>query len=268
VASGAISAFYTPRDKTVQLQYLKQPGGGSFQILRNQHGSLVTTINTHSETRGVGTFEFTLAPNEFQYTVNPLAGTPFTVLGQNNIRSTPGVRVHRAANGGWGVNNFLQRDFTFNQQLQLLDTDLVMVWLGQNDQSFTRTTYAERLNLLVNRIQSSVPDAEIVLIGTYDQGSELLEGVVEAMGDVATQRDLGFINIYGTAGDADFFNDNGYLDDGIHFSEAGGAYLGQFLFDAFMTDGASLENRTSGIPEPTSLLSVFAASALLSRRRG
>ena len=265
--TGPISAFYTPNDRTVQLQYVKQPGGGSFDILRNQHGALVTTINTNSAEKGVGTFEFSLNPGETQYTVMPGDATPFTVLGQNNTTEAPGVRVHRAANGGWGVNNFLQRDFTFNEQLGLLDTDMVMIWIGQNDQAYNRTSYAQRLNLLVDRVQSSAPGAEVVLVGTYDSGSPALPGLVEGMADVARARDLGFINIYETAGNAAFFNSNGYLDDGVHFSPAGGAYIGQLLFDAFLTDGQSL-TQSPFIPEPaTAGLLTMASAGLLRRRR-
>jgi hypothetical protein len=71
------------------------------------------------------------------------------------------------------------------------------------------------------------------------------------MSDVAGQRNLGFINIYKAAGDAAFFNSSGFLDDGVHFSHAGGQYLGQFLFDAFVSDGRSLVKKNGGI-SPTS----------------
>jgi len=266
VPGGPVSAFYTPKDRTVQLQYVRQPGGGSFQVMRNQQGALVATIDTNSRERSVGTFDFTLGAGESQYTILPLPGTPVTVLGQNNIRSTPGVRVHRGANGGWGVNNFLQRDYTFNQQLGILDTDLIMIWIGQNDQAYTRASYAQRINLLVDRVQASSPAAEIVLVGTYDQGSSALSGLVDGMYDVATARNLGFINLYGTAGNAAFFQANGYLDDGVHFSESGGAYVGQFLFDAFATDGVSLGQRQS-IPEPTGCVAMAFMGAGLFRRR-
>ena len=72
---------------------------------------------------------------------------------------------------------------------------------------------------------------------------------------------MGFINLYETAGDRQFFVDNNFLDDQIHFSWAGGEYMGQFLFDAFITDGLSL------VPEPATAVTVAMVAVLLTGRR-
>ncbi|HRK32810.1 MAG TPA: SGNH/GDSL hydrolase family protein [Tepidisphaeraceae bacterium] len=259
--AGANTAYFRPTNSRIELQYISQPGGGSFNVREGTNGAIVATINTNGAANQVQTFDYQLPASQTQYTIEPLRDGRVTILGQNNLSSETGVRVHRAANGGWGVNNFLTRDSTFDQQLALLGTDLVMIWLGQNDQAYNQVTYAQRVNSLVDRVQSSAPGAEIVLIGTYDQGSAALAGLVEGMADVASARGLGFINLYGTAGNAEFFNRNGYLDDGVHFSQAGGRYLGEFLYDAFVSDGASL------VPEPAALSALLVAGSLLLRRR-
>lgn len=281
------NSVFTPRNTEVELHYMTQPGGGSFQIRRGDFGAVHTTISTDGPAGGVATYRYTLNPGETQYSIVPAGGGSFTILGQNNLRASPGVRVHRAANGGWGVNNFLQRDGTFDQQLQLVDTDLFVVWIGQNDQGFTRQSYAPKINQLVDRLYAAVPDARILLIGTYDQGSSPLAGLVEAMADVAQARGLGFINLYRAAGDAAFFNGHGYLDDGIHFSPAGGEYLAELLYQAFISDGRSLRDPretvvptygvqfpTGGewaapsiIPEPATGLAGVVALAFLGGRR-
>ena len=68
--------------------------------------------------------EILIATNGFQGTWTAieygawLAGlmqSNVTLLGVNNKTETPGVRIHRAANGGWGIGNFVQRDWTFDQ---------------------------------------------------------------------------------------------------------------------------------------------------------
>lgn len=261
VTPASNTGYSTPIDRKIQLQYVTQPGGGSFRIREGSDGNAVTTISTNGPANRVQTFEYQLPQGQTRYTVEPLRDGAFTILGQNNVRDNGGARIHRGANGGWGVDNFLNRDSTFDQQLSLLGTDLVMVWLGQNDQAYTRTTYAAKINALVDRVQGSAPGAEVVLIGTYDQGAAALAGLVEGMADVAAARGVGFINVYGTAGNSAFFNSNGYLDDGVHFTPAGGAYLGNFLYDAFVSDGASL------VPEPTGLSVLLVAGAMLLRRR-
>jgi lysophospholipase L1-like esterase len=255
-------SYVTPQDRKLQLQYVTQPGGGSFMVRSGLDGAVVTTISTDGPADTVRTFDYTVPAEHTRYTLQPVGDGPFTVLGQNNLRDTPGVRVHRGANGGWGVENFLRRDSTFDQQLDAFGTDLVMLWIGQNDQSHTRESYAGKISALVERVQDAAPSAEIVLVGTYDSGSPQIAPLVDAMADVADARGLGFINVFDTAGDYATFISNGWLDDGVHFSPAGGEYLGRLLFDAFETDGASL------VPEPNAVALVgLAAGALLRRRR-
>ncbi len=56
--------------------------------------------------------------------------------------------------------------------------------------------------------------------------------------------DLGFIDLFHAAGDHAFFETHGMLLDGVHFTQAGGDYMGRLMFDAFWSDGASL---TAGV---------------------
>lgn len=278
-------AHMYPRDKYAEIQYISGPGRGSFELWSQaSNGTLITSISTNAPTTGLSKYNHALGPGENAFTFWPANDGSLTVLGVNSTNGQSGVRIHRAANGGWGVPNFLQRDWTFDAQIDAIEPELVMVWLGQNDQSYTRATYSTKLNQLVDRLQNDAPAAEIVLIGTYNQGSPLLAPLVEAMSDVAFARGLGFINIYKTAGDAAFFNANGYLDDGVHFSHAGGQYLGRFLYDAFVTDGRSLVSKVGkdrilefnealpivqtyrNVPEPISAAMLLVLGAAARRR--
>ncbi len=246
----ATSASFLQEDESSQLQYVAQPGGGSFtyDVYGTPHN-----VSTASTTVQLKSVTITGRPD---WATNPYwistAGTgTVTILGQENVTTNSGVRIDRTANGGWGVANFLQRDQTFDLQMKLVNPDLVTVWLGQNDQSYSRSDYGQKLTALLARIRTNVPNAEVVFIGTYDQGSPNLHQLVDAMADVAQTNDVGFINLFDTAGSAKFMNDMGYLADGIHFSQTGSAYMGDLLYQTFLTDGANLT------PEP-SCLSVLA----------
>jgi len=233
--------FLNARSSTVQVHYVAKPGGGSFRVDPVSVGT-VATLNCDSPVNEVRTFEYTFNGTFPRIWFQPLGNGQIVILGQNNIiQGASGVRIHRAANGGWGVGNFLQRNWTFDQQVGLVEPDLIMIWLGQNDGAlYNRTTYAIALNNLVNRLNASAPSAEVVLIGTYNSGVPQLANLVGAMQDVATARGIGFINLYEAAGDYQFFIDNPYLDDGVHFTHAGGRYLGRVLFNAFESDGKTL----------------------------
>jgi lysophospholipase L1-like esterase len=184
----------------------------------------------------------------------------------NLPNDNPGVRVHRASNGGWGVNQFLQRDWTFEQELRLLGTDMVMIALGANDTTIPPDHYVQKLGQLVDRVEAAVPDAEIVLVAPYDFGKPEVPRIAGAIEEVAARRRLGFINLYETAGNYAFFQQNGYLNDGLHFTTAGGAYVGNILAEAFRTNGANFTG-AAAVPEPGVALPALAAALLALRRR-
>ncbi len=219
--------------KFLTLMIAGEPGAGSVTIqpagfppvpLDGASGTNELRTATVANPGGLGNVSFTTAG-------------PATLLGVVLESGQPGVLVHRVANGGWGVNNYLQRDWTFDVQLGSLAPDLVYIWLGQNDQGTPEATYESKMNLLVDRVQAAAPGAKVVLVGTWNAGGASIPQLVGAMQNVAASRSLGFINIFAAGGPYDFFWSSGYLD-GWHFSPSGGVYIGQMMYDAFVTDGA------------------------------
>ena len=245
----------------VELHYVAQPGGGAFDLTLAPNGQPVTRIDTNAAAPQVRSFDYTFPAGIPQvFRVAPDGAGPVSLLGINRVYDTPGVRVHRASNGGWGTAQYLQRDFTFDQQLQRLGTDLVMVAVGVNDGFRTREDFVNQMNLLGDRIEAAAPDAEVLLVTPYNYGQPQSPVIAGAIEEVAAARGFGLINLYEAAGSYPFFQQNGYLSDGLHFSPSGGAYVGNMLFEAFRTNGASL-------PEPASLSLVAGASVLLLARR-
>ncbi len=235
--------FVAPWAPHSSLQYTAQPGGGNFSIYRMDGGVTVplAEISTNSSQNEVRTFDYTAPTGNGTYYLHPYGDGPVTFFGLQNTNNNPGVRVSRAANGGWTTGNFLQRNWSFAQQLPQVGGDLVMVMLGANDQNYyTADQFASNLNLLIDHIQAAAPSANIVLMGTYDGGTPALKDMTDAEGNVALSRGVGFINLYETAGNYQFWTSHNYLADGIHFSPAGGNYLGNLLYNAFLHDGATL----------------------------
>ena len=120
-----------------------------------------------------------------------------------------------------------------------MNPDLVMVWLGQNDSEFSGPQYRDGLRQFINRIHNTAPNSEIVLIGSYHNYGPWLPELVAAMQQVASEDGVGFINMFEAGGDYQFFQQSQYLADGVHFSVTSG-YLGNVLYNAFATNGASL----------------------------
>lgn len=224
----------------IDIHYIVQPGGGSFSISPTSQPPL-TFINTSHPTNAVRSWSHHFVPTDNRLMwYQPQGDGQICILGQNNKINAPGARMHRAANGGYGVGHFVLRDFSFDGQLQLLEPDLIFIWLGQNDSAYNFVGYVASMNNLVTRIKNTVPNAEIVLIGTYDSSAVHLPTIVSAVRQVASERGVGFLDIYDTGGLYAFYYLNGYLDDVVHFSHLGGRYIAQLLWKAWLSDGASL----------------------------
>lgn len=233
------SAYFTGRNSFLELHYLAQPGGGSATIAIPGMPSIV--LNTNAAETSLQTLSYTAPGADKQVWIYPNKNGVVTILGQINRTGLPGISFHRAANGGWGVENFIQRDFTFDRQIERVNPDVVLMWIGQNDQIYDRVTYVPRLNILIDRVRAAAPNVPILMIGTYNSGSPRILPLVQAVADVAEARGLGFIDLYHVAGTYEFFEFMGYLDDGLHFSDVGGQHIANLLYHAWHTDGASLE---------------------------
>jgi hypothetical protein len=120
--------------------------------------------------------------------LQPLGDGEITVLGHVNLEEGSGIRVHRAANGGYGVQNYLQRDASFDELLRLIDPDLVMIWLRTNDQRHTVEQYALLVAELLDRVQDDVPDTELIVFASYDSDGPNIQRIGQVWADAARQR--------------------------------------------------------------------------------
>ncbi|GEM_PF-1115824 len=235
-------AAFAPIDRSFRLHFAIQPGGGTLTVaLPNES---VTTFECESTSTQLGVFEHTLSEGEEALVrcFSHADGTA-TILGCENLTGTPGVVVHRAANGGWGVDEFVRRDWTFDAQVAQLQPQLVIIMLGQNDADKNYDTFFAMTNQVVDRVLASVPLAKIVLISSYDSGSPHLIPTSDAFRAIAQQRGLGFIDLYRAGGRYQYFLNNLLLDpDNLHYSDPGGAYVANLILTALETGGESLLN--------------------------
>lgn len=250
-AASGPSAFLPAPSQFVELHYAREPGAGMFRIRGGSDYTIMATIDCASPTASLGTWSFALPSYDHGLRIEPISAAPVTILGYDNMSGPQGVRVHRIANGGYGVRNYLQRDWTFDAQLAHLDPHLIYIWLGQNDQGLEFSGFYTKMGELVDRVQLAAPNASIVLVGTYNQGSIYLPPIVQATLAVAQERSLGFINMYEAAGYSEFFQDNYFLADTVHFNTAGSAYIAEIMTEAFETDGESLVTSIAMHPRST-----------------
>ncbi|MFO0856497.1 MAG: GDSL-type esterase/lipase family protein [Phycisphaerales bacterium] len=247
---GAVT--FQMQDRHVKFHYVVQPDGGSMTVIHPgvpglSGNSLVGTIETAGQ-NDVGILEYNFQDWEYQQLRFYTQSTGNVVLlGAENLSDQPGPRIHRVANGGWGVDEFLRRNWTFDRQLQLLAPQLVIIMLGQNDVGWSPTQWRELMEQFIARVQTGVPGIKVVLVSSYDSGSVILPEFAAQLRDFAMQTGVGFIDLNASAGRYQFFQSNGLLDpDGLHFSTSGGQYVARLIFDALESGGASLLNAPCG----------------------
>lgn len=217
------------------------PGTTRVQLVLNGSGSVgvwntITNQTTFHSAPGVIDIAAT-----GRLWIQPQANGAVTVLGALCTNNLAGAVLSRGANGGWGVSNFLQRDATFEQVLDIVGPKLVWVTLGQNDTpDYAPGEYVTAMRLLVTRIKAACPNAGIVLCSSYDSGSQAIARLCDEVYEAAVQEGVGFVNLWAAGGPYSHFVSHNYLDDGIHFSPQGGVYVAGILDQAIQTHGRSL----------------------------
>jgi hypothetical protein len=228
-------------DGNLDLHYVQQPGGGRFEVWRNpDDGSGWAKVDT-LDTDGPQQVLAWRGDSPGRLLFRPLdVGKPVKILGAVNLGPDGGVRLDRAANGGWATNNFLSRDWTFDDQVSLLDSHLAVIALGANEVG-TYEEFGQRLEAVADRLLAANPDVKIVLMPAYQFVTDMrIDIMQEQAHDLALKRGFGYINLYNSAGTPHFFRANEFLRDSIHWNDAGGRYIADLVTQALLTDGASL----------------------------
>jgi hypothetical protein len=241
LASPGTAVDFTAYGHSVELHYHVGPGGGLAEV-RDSTGTLLATLDAYAAQTGAAAWTHTFDHDDRMVRIESISGSTFSILGYNNLADDPlaaGVRIHRASNSGWNTTNYVRRDASFDDQLAMLDVDLVMIMLGQNEWSGGGPAFESRLASIVNRVQAA--GADVLLLGSYNSNRSYLPSVMNSQQRVAEAMGVGFINLHATAGSFAHWLSSGYLhNDNLHFSPAGGDYLAQFLFEAFLSDGRSV----------------------------
>jgi hypothetical protein len=244
------SGRFLAQNRSVRVFYVREPMGADIIVSGGDilgQGNIITgsiRLPTNSQFPDVREYaDYFPSPNPADWHLTFRAGgngTQIHILGQINSSDSPGPRVHRAANGGWGVNSFIRRDFTFDAVLRAIDPDLILIMLGQNDGFMPGPVFRERMEILLNRLQAQTPRARIVLVASYNSGGQNLDAFANELDQLAEDRGLGFINLYAAGGPPEFFESAGFIDGIPHHTPEGGRYISRIIFNALESGGATL----------------------------
>ena len=210
----------------------------------------------------------------------PTAGSEFILNGVSLSTSDDGFQWANLAESGAGVRDFASEDFWSDAVIEDLidytDTDIVLVWLGENDIfDLDAEAWKSEYETLIERIDAAAGgDVDFVLVSSYDTIRESEEPFLQAnlaeyaevLSEITEAReDTLFLNLYEDAGDFAALDAQGLLlpDGGnpTHPTELGSVFfVGRTLGLAAQAQAA--------IPEPTTAaIAGLALLGLAGRRR-
>lgn len=233
------------------LYFLKQPGGGRFDVLID--GERVDRISTDAEERqpGYATFEVEDGPHRFE--IRTHGNGPVRIFGVAVERQKPGVIVDTLGiNGARARLHLLWEDSLYREHLQRRDPDLVVLAYGTNeagDDDVPIEDYEERLRQVVGRVRETVPEASCLLVGPSDrplmEDEDILDRprtgqLVDVQRRVSEDLGCGFFDMVAFMGgplSMEQWVEQDYArDDYIHFTADGYDRFGEALLEAMLRD--------------------------------
>lgn len=228
-----------------ELHYLKQPRGGSFQVLLDKKE--VRTISTRAASfeAGIETFEVEDGPHELRCVVR--GDGPVRFFGTSLDRSPddptrPGIQIDSLGAGALNYERLTRvANDTRRAQLARRAYDAVFVWLGMNvmfvppNRGWAKEFIAE--------LREALPSVPILLLGPSDTVREgekksdpRIVAVVKQMREVATETQVAFWDFreaMGGDGSVIGFTRRGLTGkDHIHFGPEGSRVMGDRLLCA------------------------------------
>jgi lysophospholipase L1-like esterase len=154
----------------LDLYYLQQPGGGSFDV--EVDGARVTTVTTDG-TLSTGVYTVPSAPGEHIFGIRTVDSGPVRLYGWAPTNAS-GVTWETLGINGAQAGMILNWDEgLWAQQLQLRNPALVVLAYGTNEANspgFDAEVFRAGLRNLFARFRRAVPDAALLLVGPPDCG--------------------------------------------------------------------------------------------------
>jgi lysophospholipase L1-like esterase len=235
---------------TLEVSYLRQPGGGVFQV--SAEGRMLATVETKARVVEPGYTAIDIPPNSRHFEIRVASG-PVRALGVRFEKPGPGIEYDSLGLNGAFVS-VLARMFNaehWGEVLRHLQPDLVIINYGTNESgyaSFVDQSYGKELKEVVRRIRAALPEASILLMSPMDRGTREAGGEIGTMPTiprlvtiqqrVAMETGCGFFNTFlamggpGTMGLWYQAEPRLVGGDFIHPMPAGAKIVGNLLYQA------------------------------------
>ncbi|HTM48028.1 MAG TPA: GDSL-type esterase/lipase family protein [Bryobacteraceae bacterium] len=257
-SAGAASFFKLkdPSHTRVEVAYLRQPGGGAFQVLAED--AALGTVDTQGPAVTPAYAAFDIPPGARRFQIRVLSAQ-VRAFGVRFGKQGPGLEYDSLGLNGAYVS-VLAKMFDarhWEMQLQQLRPDLVIINYGTNESAyaaFVDQAYGKELTEIVRRVRDALPRTSILMMSPMDRGQRESSGEIGTVGTiprlvtiqqkVALETGCGFFNTFqamggpGTMGRWYQAEPRLVGGDFIHPMPSGARIVGNLLYQALF-DGYS-----------------------------
>jgi lysophospholipase L1-like esterase len=243
-AYGEITTSSHSRDSLYEVQYYRDPKGGTFTL--EVDGEAVHRVSTRGDAPGLGHFAFETTPGQHVIRAALVGDGPVRLFGIVGETPDPGVVVDTLGIGGARLTVNLHWDeATWAESLRHRRPDLVTFAYGTNEGTDKRAIdrYEDEVREVLGRLGRAAPGVSCVLIAPFDVPRDKAPRLLDV---IDVQRRLA--REYGCA----FWDGHGFMGgpgsivrwakatpplasaDHIHLTRRGYVYAGVALGDALM----------------------------------
>jgi lysophospholipase L1-like esterase len=227
---GAVSRF--------DLFYFARPKGGEVAVRIDERSP--ERLRTQADEPGLGVRRFEVADGPHRIEVSATSNGSVRLFGVALERSEPGVVVDSFGVGALNTKTLGRHDPSlFAAMLTARRYDLVVFMTGAND-IFTMDAVPPTMKRIIATIRQALPRASILMMTPADRG--LKKSMKETLAVVAQRHEVAanegvalwdqFAAMGGQSSMGGFVDAKLAFKDAVHFTEIGGAFVGDRFIDA------------------------------------
>lgn len=240
------------RHTLVEVAYLAQPGGGSFEVFADK--TSIGKVETAAEAAQAAFASFTVPEGVGEFSIGAVSGK-VRLFGVRLGKARPGVMYDSVGLNGASIV-VPSRQFNEDhwlQQLRHARPHLVVLNYGINESvyaAFVEASLDKELRRVVARVRKALPESSLLVMAPMDRGGRdaggaivtppALTRVVEIQQKVAAETGCAFFNTFEAMGGrgtmAKWYNDTPRLvsADLLHPMPAGARKVGELLYQALL----------------------------------
>jgi lysophospholipase L1-like esterase len=201
-----------PTHSEVEVSYLSQPQGGSFQVLAD--GAALGTVDTEAPNVTPSFRSFPLLGGVKELQIANVSGK-VRLYGLRFSKANPGVEYNSLGVNGAYISILARMvdEQHWAEQLQHHRPNLVVINYGTNESVYTQfvdTAFERELLRTIARVKKAVPQAAILIMSPMDRGQKMADGeigtvpalarLVAIEQRVAAERGCAFFNTFEAMG--------------------------------------------------------------------